>query len=85
MEQQTFVTVPLEQWNKMLSLLERVEERLKPKDEWVNTKQACKILGVTPNTLKSYRDKFHIQCHQVGRNILMLRSSLYNVIKERSL
>ena len=85
MEQQTFVAVPIDPWNKMLSLLERVEERLKPQDEWIGTDKACKILGVTPNTLARYRKRFNIQCHQVGRNILMLRSSIDKLINERNL
>lgn len=82
---QTFITIPIDEWNRTIAILERVEKLLEPKDEWIGTKEACKMLGISPNTLMRYRKKFNIKCSQVGRNILMLRSSIEKVLKERSL
>ena len=81
----TFVSIPLEDWQRVVSILERVEERLKPQDEWIGTKEACKMLGITPNTWVSYRKKFNIQCSQVGRNVLVMRSQIEKLLKQREL
>lgn len=82
---QTFVSIPQEEWQRMLSILERVEERLKPEDKWIGTKEACKMLGITPNTWISYRKRFNVKCSQVGRNVLVLKSDVEHLLKEREL
>lgn len=43
------------------------------------------MLGITPNTWVSYRKKFNIQCSQVGRNVLVMRSQIENLLKQREL
>lgn len=82
---QTFVSIPQEEWQRMLSILERVEERLKPEDKWIGTKEACKMLGITPNTWISYRKRFNVKCSQVGRNVLVLKSDVEHLLKKREL
>ncbi len=82
---QTFVSIPLEDWQRMVSILERVEERLKPEDKWIGTKEACDMLGITPNTWISYRKKFNVKCSQVGRNVLVLKSDVERLLRKREL
>ena len=82
---QTFVSIPLEDWQRMVSILERVEERLKPEDKWIGTKEACRMLGITPNTWTNYRKKFNVKCSQVGRNVLVLKSDVERLLREREL
>lgn len=81
---QTFVSIPQEEWNRVVSILERVEEKLNP-DTWISTEEACRMLGITPNTWLTYRKKFHIKSSQVGRKVLVLRSEVENLLKKRSL
>lgn len=82
---QTFVSIPLEDWQRMVSILERVEERLKPEDKWIGTKEACDMLGITPNTWINYRKKFKEKCSQVGRNVLVLKSDVERLLRKREL
>lgn len=82
---QTFVTIPLEDWQRLLSTLEKVEERLKPKDEWLGIKEACSLLGVNSTTFRTYRAKFNIPTSQVGRRVMVLRSEIEKLIKQRTL
>ena len=81
---QTFVSIPQEEWQKIVSILERVEERLSP-DEWIDTNEVCQLLGITPNTWINYRKKFKINCSQVGRKVLVLRSEVEKLLKRRAL
>lgn len=81
---QTFVSIPQEEWNRVVSILERVEEKLNP-DTWISTEEACRILGVTPNTWLNYRKKFNIKCSQVGRKVLVLRSEVEKLLNRRTL
>lgn len=82
---QTFVSIPLEDWQRMVSILERVEERLKPEDKWIGTKEACDMLGITPNTWINYRKKFNVKCSQVWRNVLVLKSDVERLLRKREL
>lgn len=82
---QTFVSIPLEDWQRMVSILEKLEERLKPEDKWIGTKEACDMLGITPNTWINYRKKFKVKCLQVGRNVLVLKSDVERLLRKREL
>lgn len=82
---QTFVSIPLEDWQRMVSILEKLEERLKPEDKWIGTKEACDMLGITPNTWIKYRKKFNVKCSQVGRNVLVLKSDVERLLRKREL
>lgn len=82
---QTFVSIPLEDWQRMVSILEKLEERLKPEDKWIGTKEACDMLGITPNTWINYRKKFKVKCSQVGHNVLVLKSDVERLLRKREL
>lgn len=78
---QTFITIPQEEWSRIVSILEKVEERLKPEDKWMTTKEACRMLGIkSPLTWISYRKKYNIKTSQVGRNVLTKKSEIERVL-----
>ena len=81
---QTFITIPQEEWQRMVTILEKVEEKLKPEDKWITTKEACQMLGIkSPITWLSYRKKYNIKTSQVGRNVLTLKSDIERVLRQR--
>ena len=81
---QTFITIPQEEWSRVVSILEKVEARLQPEDKWITTKEACNMLGIkSPITWASYRKKYHIKTSQVGRNVLTLKSDIERVLQQR--
>lgn len=81
---QTFVTIPQEEWLRVVAILEKVEERLKPEDKWITTKEACSMLGIkSPLTWLNYRKKYKIKTSQVGRNVLTLKSDIEKVLQQR--
>lgn len=86
----TYVSVPLEEWERIRAILERVEARLVESEEnrdgeWIGTDEACKMLGVTPRTWQNYRKRFKISVSQVGRSIRVLRADVEKLIKQRAL
>lgn len=86
----TYVSVPLEEWERIRAILERVEARLVESEEnrdgeWIGTYEACKMLGVTPRTWQNYRKRFKISVSQVGRSIRVLRADVEKLIKQRAL
>lgn len=55
---QTFVSIPIEEWQRVVDILERLDKKLMPhelRDEWIGTDEACEILHVTKNTWLAYR------------------------------
>ena len=87
MESVTYVTLPLEQWQRVATALDRPEELLSPgyEDEFITMQNACDILGVSKNTFREYRKKFNIPVSQVGRNILVRKSEINKIIEQRHL
>ena len=86
----TYVSVPLEEWERIRAILERVEARLVESEEnrdgeWIGTDEACKMLGVTPRTWQNYRKRFKISVSQVGRSIRVLRADVEKLIKQSAL
>lgn len=82
---QTFVTIPIDEWNKMVSLMAKIEAKLTPKveDEWVDTDKACEMLHISRSTWITYRKKYNIKQTQMGRKILVPKSEIDNILKDR--
>ena len=80
---QTFVTIPQEEWTRIVNILHNVEERLKPQNEWLDTKNACAMLGVSLSTWATYRKKFKVNTSQVGRKVLVRKSEVELLINSR--
>jgi hypothetical protein len=79
-----FVLVPATEWERIINVLTTVEARLKPKDEWIDTAEACSILGITPHTFTLWRKKYNIQYSQAGRKVLVKRSEIERLLKRKS-
>ena len=79
----TYVTVPVDEWERMLDLLERLEKRLEPEDKWLTTEEACDMLGIKRTAWRVWRRRFGIECAQVGRRVLVRRSELEKLMKRR--
>lgn len=82
---QTFITIPQEEWTRIVGILNAVEERLKPQDKWLDTQEACEMLGVSVTTWASYRKKYKLCTSQVGRKVLVKKSEIEKLLKEREL
>lgn len=81
----TYVAVPVDEWERMLNLLERLEKRLEPEDKWLTTEEACDMLGIKRTAWRVWRRRFGIECAQVGRRVLVRRSELEKLMKRRNL
>lgn len=85
---QTFVSIPIDEWQKVVEILERLDKKLMPhelRDEWIGTDEACEILHVTKNTWLAYRKKYNIKTTQMGRKVLVLKSEINKILKDRIL
>lgn len=82
---QTFVSIPIEEWQRVVSILERIEDKITPntQDEWIGTDEACDMLHVTKNTWLAYRKKYNIKTTQMGRKVLVLKSEVNKILKDR--
>lgn len=82
---QTFVSIPVEEWQRMVDILENIEQKLTPQtqDEWIGTDEACEMLHITPNTWRSYRTRYNIKTTQMGRKVLVLKSEINKILKDR--
>lgn len=79
-----FVLVPAAEWQRILNVLTAVEARLQPnKDEWIDTAEACAILGITPHTFSLWRKKYGIAYSQAGRKVLVKRSEIDRLLKRK--
>lgn len=81
----TYVAVPVEEWRRMLDLLERLEKRLEPEDKWLTTEEACDMLGIKRSAWRAWRKRFGIDCAQIGRRVMVRRSELDKLMKRRGL
>lgn len=84
---QTFVSIPIEEWQRVVGILEQIEDKLNPqiKDEWIDLDDACEMLHITKNTWRAYRTKYNIKTTQMGRKVLVLRSEVNKILKDRQL
>lgn len=76
------VMLPQSVWERIALTLEEVKDMLckKTTDEinaqWIESTDARKMLGVSPKTWQTYRDKRIIPFSQVGRKIYVRRGDL---------
>lgn len=76
------VVLPKSVWQGVKEDLQEVKELLTKKNteeagnEWIESAKARKMLGVSPKTWQTYRDKRIIPCAQIGRKILVKKADL---------
>lgn len=76
------VVVPQSVWQGVKEDLQEVKELLTKKNteeagnEWIESGKARKMLGVSPKTWQTYRDRRIIPFAQIGRKILVKRADL---------
>lgn len=76
------VVVPQSVWEGVKDDLQQVKELLikknteKVENEWLESVKARKMLGVSPKTWQTYRDRRIIPFAQIGRKILVKRADL---------
>ena len=80
-EESVFSIVPKSKLDWIESVLQQVQQVInnntrtsKLEDEWVSSEEARKVLGVSPKTWQSYRDKRLLEFAQIGRQILVRKS-----------
>ncbi len=80
--QLSMVVIPQVVWEKVLSALDDLQHAKdmivagKPADEWIESNEARKKLGVCQKTWQTYRDRRLIPFSQFGRKIYVKRSDL---------
>ena len=76
------VILPQSAWEGVKEDLQEVKELLTKKNteeagnEWVESVKARKMLGVSPKTWQTYRDRRIIPFAQIGRKILVKKADL---------
>ena len=91
-EESIFAIVPKSKLDWIESVLQQVQQVInnntrtsKLEDEWVSSEEARKVLGVSPKTWQSYRDKRLLEFAQIGRKILVRKSSLEAFLSEHTI
>ena len=91
-EESIFAIVPKSKLDWIESVLQQVQQVMnnntrtsKLEDEWVSSEEARKVLGVSPKTWQSYRDKRLLEFAQIGRKILVRKSSLEAFLAEHTI
>lgn len=79
------VMLPEAAWQEVASTLGEIkdlmkQEARKEKSEWIESTEARKILGVSPKTWQTYRDRRLLPFAQFGRKILVKKSDLESFI-----
>ncbi len=78
----SMVMLPESVWEGVKNDLQEMKEMLRVKTEeevnrqWVESSEARKLLGVSPKTWQTYRDKRIIPFSQVGRKIFVRRADI---------
>ena len=76
------VVVPQSVWEGVKDDLQQIKELLikknseKVENEWIESVEARQMLGVSPKTWQTYRDRRIIPFAQIGRKILVKRADL---------
>ena len=82
------VVLPQSVWEGMKADIQDMKELLTKKsteeagNEWIESIEARKILGVSPKTWQTYRDRRIIPFVQIGRKILVKKSDLEAFMQE---
>jgi hypothetical protein len=76
------VVLPQSVWEGVKTDIQDMKELLTKKsteeagNEWIESVEARKMLGISPKTWQTYRDRRIIPFAQIGRKILVKRSDL---------
>lgn len=55
---------------KIMACLSAIENKMSPSDQWMDSRQMCEFLKVTPNQLYVIRRKFNMPCKKpFGRDL----------------
>lgn len=82
------VVLPQSVWEGVKADIRDVKELLTKKsteesgNEWMESVEARKMLGVSPKTWQTYRDRRIIPFAQIGRKILVKKSDLEDFMQE---
>ena len=75
------VVLPQSVWEGMKSLLIK-RNKEEAGSEWIESVEARKMLGVSPKTWQTYRDRRVIPFAQIGRKILVKKADLDAFMRE---
>ena len=87
----TMVLIPQSVWEGVQNDLNEVKQLLRGKTaeeatkEWIESTDARKMLGVSPKTWQTYRDRRIIPFSQVGRKIYVRRSDLQSFMEQHQI
>lgn len=87
-EATTMVVIPQVLWENISKTLSNVEALLQKKTEeevsnqWIESTQVRKILGISAKTWQTYRDERRIPFSQFGRKIYVKQSDLESFMQE---
>ena len=79
--QTTMVVIPQKAWESLTNDMKEIKEFVKEREtrenaEWMESAEARKMLGISPKTWQTYRDKRIIPFAQFGRKIMVKRSDI---------
>lgn len=78
----TMIMVPEEEWRNLHDTLEQIIDLITRRNsddssnEWIESDEARKLLGISPKTWQNYRDQRLIPFSQIGRKIYVNRADL---------
>lgn len=78
----TMIMVPEEEWRNLHDTLEQIIDLISRRNaddssnEWIESDEARKLLGISPKTWQNYRDQRLIPFSQIGRKIYVNRADL---------
>lgn len=84
------IFIPIKEFESLSSQVDKIETLLRvhinntPKslsEQWLNVKETCKVLNVTPRTLQTYRDKRLIPFTQHQSKILFKASDIQDFLE----
>ena len=87
-ETTTMVVIPQAIWENISRTLSNVENLLQKKSEeevsnqWIESAQVRKMLGISAKTWQTYRDERRIPFSQFGRKIYVKQSDLESFMQE---
>lgn len=87
-ETMNMVVIPQAIWENISRTLSNVENLLQKKSEeevsnqWIESTQVRKILGISAKTWQTYRDERRIPFSQFGRKIYVKQSDLESFMQE---
>ena len=85
------VVLPRDEWECIKSMLSQVKDTLQEKledevnSQWIESKEARKMLGVSAKTWQSYRDRRALDFSQIGRKIYVRRADLEAFLQKHTI